>query len=1052
HTKLISKSGKEYQISDSGSPILDRRENISGVVLVFRDVTEEYEMQTAIAISEKHYRTVFENTGTATVIIEEDGTISLANRCFVELSGYTDEEIANKKTWMEFVVPEDLDHMVQQHRLRRENREEALRTYEFRFLNKQGEIKHIQLHIDVIPGTDKSVASLQDVTNLKETQLALKTNAERWDFALQGAGDGVWDWDLKNNSIFFSDQWKKQLGYESDEIKHDLSEWENRVHPDDLDEANAALQECLDLKKTEYVNEHRLKTKQGEYLWILDRGKVVAFDENGKPSRFIGTHTDITERKQNEIQLKTTFFGIENASIGIYQVLENGNIIYANQEACDSLGYSKNELIGMSLFKIDTSFNAERFKTHRKEIYKTKGQTFITSHARKDGSSFPVEITVNYTEINGERMAFSFVKDITERVQSEKALRENEEKYRLLIENQTDLIVKVDAKGKFLFVSPSYCKMFNKTKKELLGKTFMPHVHEEDGELTKNAMKQLFVEPYHIKVEQRAHTVNGWRWISWSDTAVLDEKGEIKEILGIGRDITDKKQAELRLSEQERRLSSLVGNLPGYVYRCDYDEHWTMRFLSKQCDAITGYPPETFLNNQIMTYNDIILPEFQQKVADDWEYAVKNKIVYEGEYQIRTKYNQIKWVWERGVGVYDKKNKLLFLEGYVEDITATKLLIDDLITSKNRAEESDRLKTAFLANMSHEIRTPMNGILGFTNLLLEPQLTGDQVREYVDVIQKSGNRMLNTVNDIITISRIETGQVETSNSAFNLKEEINDIRKMLLPEANENGIQLNVHFDEISDEEIITTDRTKLDSVMTNLIKNAIKFTDEGSVDITCRKKEQAFEFEVKDTGCGIPQDRITVIFERFVQADIDDKRALQGSGLGLAISKSYVEMMGGEFFVDSVVNQGSRFYFTIPEHDTNKADNPQVAKNPMFMKNKLKILVVEDDTASVKYLSVILKDIAQCIQVVTNGQEAVDAVENHSDIDLVLMDIKLPIMNGYEATRKIREINKDIVIIAQTAYAISGDREKAIAAGCDDYVSKPIVRKTLMDKLVKYL
>jgi len=1051
HTKLISKNGEEYQISDSGSPIIDDNNNVLGVVLVFRDVTEEYELQEAIVESEKRYRTVFENTGTATVILEKDGTISLANNKFAELSGDSVENIVNKKKWMEYVLPEDLDRMIQQHNLRREKRDEALRTYEFRFINKQGDIKHIQLHIDLIPDTDKSVASLQDVTALKETQNALKVNAERWNFALQGAGDGVWDWDLKNNTIFFSDQWKRQLGYEPNEIENKLSEWESRVHPDDIEEANAALKECLDLKKIEYVNEHRLKSKQGNYKWILDRGKVVAFDKNGKPSRFIGTHTDITQRKQNEIELKTTFFGIENASIGIYQVLDDGMIKYANQAACNKLGYSKNELIGMSLFNIDKSFTPTQFKKHRQAIYKADGKTFITAHTRKDGSSFPVEITVSYTEINGEKMAFSFVKDIIERIQSEKALRDNEEKYRLLVENQSDLIVKVDTEGKFLFVSPSYCKMFGKTEKELLGNAFMPLVHEDDRQSTEDAMKQLYQEPYHVKIEQRAFTVNGWRWISWSDTAVLDENGELKEIVGIGRDITEKKQAEILLGEQERRLSSLVDNLPGYVYRCDFDDNWTMRFISQQCESITGYAPDVFLNNQIKAYNDIILPEFQKKVAEDWKIAVNSQSVYEGEYQIRTKQKQIKWVWERGIGVYDANGKLTCLEGYVEDISATKVLIEDLTVSKDKAEESDRLKTAFLANMSHEIRTPMNGILGFTNLLLEPQLTGDQVREYVDIIQKSGTRMLNTVNDIITISRIETGQVEISKSNVNLAEEINDICKMLRPEAIEKGVQLNVHFDAFCTGKMVNIDRTKFDSVMTNLIKNAIKFTDQGQIDVSCSKAEENFHFEVKDTGCGIPENRLSVIFDRFIQGDIDDKRALQGSGLGLAISKSYVEMLGGELHVDSVLDKGSRFHFTIPENNNKPSEIVKSSENSVQMKPNLKILIVEDDTASVKYLNVILKDIAQCIQVVTNGQEAIDLLKNQEDIDLILMDIKLPVMNGYDATREIRKINKDIVIIAQTAYAIAGDREKAIAAGCNDYIAKPIVKKNLLDLLIKY-
>ena len=369
----------------------------------------------------------------------------------------------------------------------------------------------------------------------------------------------------------------------------------------------------------------------------------------------------------------------------------------------------------------------------------------------------------------------------------------------------------------------------------------------------------------------------------------------------------------------------------------------------------------------------------------------------------------------------------------------------ELQISKEKAEESDRLKSAFLANMSHEIRTPMNGILGFTNLLQKPNLTGVKQREYIEIIKKSGDRMLNTVNNIIDISKIESGQMKVSFSSVNIGDNLNHLYSFFKPEVHKKGMQLISNNVFIEEEILIQTDEEKLNSILTNLVKNAIKYSIKGQIEFGYELKKDNektwLEFYVKDSGIGIPKERQHAIFERFIQADIEDKHARQGSGLGLTISKAYVEVLGGKIWVDSKVEKGSTFYFTIPYIETlkNEISQENIDAGDDSLTLNLKVLITEDDETSSELLSIISDRFAKEIIYSKTGKESIIACQNNPDFDLILMDIQLPGMNGYEVTRKIREFNKEVVIIAQTAYGFSGDREKALDAGCNDYISKPI-------------
>jgi len=382
-----------------------------------------------------------------------------------------------------------------------------------------------------------------------------------------------------------------------------------------------------------------------------------------------------------------------------------------------------------------------------------------------------------------------------------------------------------------------------------------------------------------------------------------------------------------------------------------------------------------------------------------------------------------------------------------------------LKSALKKAQESDRLKSAFLSNMSHEIRTPMNGILGFTNLLKEPQLSGEEMNKYIQIIERSGDRMLNTINDIVDISKIEAGQVDVVKSEVSVNKTLNEQYEFFNSEAKSKGLEL-IYTPTLSDKEtIIVTDKHKLEGILTNLIKNAIKFTEHGNIYLGCSLKKdnglEWLEFFVKDTGIGIPSDRIHAVFNRFEQADIEDTRVFEGSGLGLAISKSYVEMLEGKISVISEEGMGSTFTFSIPyiKQCSKKSDAEDdigiIQKAPL---NKLSVIVAEDDEISQLLLKTIVKDKFYKITYTKTGKETVDEFRKKPKTNLILMDLKMLDMNGYEATREIRKLSQDVIIIAQTAYGLSGDKEKAIEAGCSDYITKPINKELLFEMIMLHV
>ncbi|WP_321321422.1 response regulator [Labilibaculum sp.] len=646
---------------------------------------------------------------------------------------------------------------------------------------------------------------------------------------------------------------------------------------------------------------------------------------------------------------------------------------------------------------------------------------------------------------------------------------------------------------------------------------------------------------------------------------------------------------EIKMSELEesnRKMETLLDNLPGFVYRCANNKDWKMEYVSEGCKDITGYTAKDLMDEKKINFNQIILPKYQDFLWEKWQKTLERKEAFLEEYPIRNKNGEIHWIWERGRGVFEG-DRLISLEGFItditkrknaeksnkineekfqniferaplgialvnsndgmffrvnskyceitgyskkqlskinwksithpddieqdlhqmkslmagtitnytiekrliqpkgycrwikltvakvdfetegkpchlamiEDITQRKNLTEALIAAKEDAEKSDRIKSTFLASMSHELRTPLNAVIGFSELINENS-NMKNILNFNKIINKSGNNLLALIEDLFDISLIETGDIRIENEPFSIQSMLDEVQFIIKNERlilGKEEIKLKMNTNQGNIYPILNSDQNRIKQVLLNLLKNALKFTNSGSVEFGCyayiQNQIPMLKFYVTDSGIGIPADKQELIFEVFRQVDESQTRTYGGTGLGLTICKRLINLLGGEIWVESEIGKGASFFFTIPVY---LEDAKQIHTNGTFQqKLNLKgktILIAEDDDSSYSYLAEILgKENAKCIRA-KNGREAVDYCKKIEKIDLLLMDINMPVMNGYEATKLIKNIKPELPIIAQTAYAMSGDREKILSTGCDLYLSKPVGKNTLLDAINKCL
>jgi len=817
----------------------------------------------------------------------------------------------------------------------------------------------------------------------------------------------------------------------------------------------------------------------------------------------VGILTDLkklreTEKALLESQEKFQLF-FQQSKDGICLMNEEQRILEWNQAFENISGLSRADVLGEELSKIlHTLTRKEHHKAISKALAINKKQnkkthpsthTFeLTLTPEKKQSVFAL-LTVFPLQYQNKTMIGMVLNDITERKRIEVKLRHSEALFRDIIENTEDMISMTDLTGQFIYLSPSHERILGYTLKELHQLNVTELLHPADI----NNYKEHFNNEIEKPAEQlqeiyRFRQKDGkYLWIESKGKILTNEAGEPERIIFSRRDISEsvKSRDNLRFlfraainllkAEQPDAIYKFIGEQvyqynPGYYVVVTQFNQQTQSLFTKYLFGFSGFmqsllqllgtPPEKFqLNKDDIDRLQLFKRKFSTLKTE--EIASSFSSIAPGLLTRISKLMGFKRVYYIGLSFHDQifgtlalipkddtqltQEKSLETFVYNASLALYRLSIEkELQAAKLQAEESDKLKSAFLANMSHEIRTPMNGILGFTQLLLRSKYDQQKQHNYLQLIYNNSKHLLHLINDIIDISKIEAGKLDIQHYSVNLPKLIDDVYHFFasdLAHKDQQAIDFQKSIDIEHPYGKIITDGNRLTQILTNLLGNAFKFTTSGFIYLACKRKKDRLYFAVQDTGSGISPESQKAIFDRFKQADDSPTRPHGGTGLGLAISKQLVELMGGTLNLESTPGKGSTFSFSIPFVPVAPKLKPQknkLTKEQKKYKDKI-VLIVEDDQSSYEVIANVLQQKKLNSQWVKDGKTAIKLLSQKPEIDLLLLDIQLPGASGYQVADAARKYCPNIPIIAQTANAMTSDREKIMEAGCNHYLTKPL-------------
>lgn len=1054
-----------------------------------KDLLEELVLERTrdLKISEEKYHSIFDGVKDGIIYVSKGINVLAVNQAFTEITGISSETVIGKSgvnLAKKFVNIKQLPQVLSI--LNDLLLGKSARDF---VMNYQGKI--LELSSQKLDN-GRYVTIIRDVTVRKKAEkeiLKLST-------AVEQSPSVIIITDLEGKIEYVNPKFSELTGYTSKTVIG-----KNPRILKSGEQSTATYKKMWDAISSgkEWRGEIHNKKKNGDLFW---ESAIMApiFDKQGKITNYIKVAEDITEKKLAEDAIRKSEALYRNLvhviPDGVYKSTNEGKFVNVNPAMVKMLGYaSKEELLAVDI-KTQLYFEiADRESVVLKENLK---ETRIFRLKKKDGSEIWVEdhgwltIDKNTNAIFHEGV----MRDITERKRAEKiqnvlynisnaVITTNDIKDLIHIV-QKELGTIIDTKNFYIALYDSETDTislpFMADEKDSFttfpaGKTLSYYVIKTQKPLlaTKKRLKELEdsedIESFGtdseiwlgvpLKIEGKVTGVFAVQ--SYTDENAYDETDmEVLEFIADQISISiERKTAEDLLKKSEERFDLAVNASRDGLY--DWNLITDEVYYSENWKAMLGYTDEE-LPNDISVWKSLSHKGEKEASLLKLKEAIDQKIEnYDVEFRMKHKLGHWVNILSRAQLIYNNKGEAIRAVGTHVDLTEQKEAERNLKEALSKAEESDRLKSAFLANMSHEIRTPMNGILGFSQLLKEPNLEGDEQLKFINIIENSGKRMLNIINDLIDISKIEAGQAEIKISEVELNKQTEYLYTFFKPEAEKAGLQLSFKNTLSNPLATIKSDREKIYAILTNLIKNAIKYTKKGSIEFGYNLRsatgstssQDQLEFYVKDTGIGIAQDKQEAIFDRFVQADTSLASDYEGAGLGLAITKGYVEILGGNLWVESIEGEGSQFYFTIPYHIKSDQENIETSNSKPTIathQRKLNILIAEDDENSKFFLTALTKSICKEVTYAKTGLEAIDICKKKKNIDLILMDIKMPEMDGYEASRKIREFNENVIIIAQTAYALEGDREKAIEAGCNDYISKPISKDKLFEIVWKHL
>lgn len=900
-------------------------------------------------------------------------------------------------------------------------------------------------------GDDKAISIIRDVTEQKIAELRNDLLIS----IIDNSKDFIGVANIMQQAMYVNPAGQTMLGL--DEEKVNETKIEDYFLPEDLDFLKTTIIPCVE-KNGRWSGEFRLRHfKTGKPIHVLyDLFKTVD-PFSGELINYSTVSRDISRLKEAEQTLRES----ETRFRTFAELAPVGIIISDKKEKALYISHKFTQIFGYTIEDIPTVEEwwkvAYPDENLRKQINNDWAKTM--TNARKTGIEpkpleYPVCCKNGQIKLTEFRLTstndlnFIVATDITERKNAEQALIISEENYRLLFNNMTqgfvlfDIIPNKDGNPgdyKYISANPAFEKLTGKKNSDIMGKTILEIVPDiERYWIDTYGKVATSGEPFYYENYARDLKKHFSAW-------VFSPKPH--QIAAVFSDITERKIAE----EKVQKLSKGIEQSPAMVIITDLQG--MIEYVNPKFSEITGYSLEEAIGK---TPSILKSGQHEQTFYKNlWDTIIRGSD-WKGEILNKKKNGEFYW---ESVIISNIRNELGQITNYIsvkEDITHRKNLEKELLAAKEKAEESDRLKTAFLQNMSHEIRTPLNAISGFSGMLNKPDLSEEKRKSFTSIIRNSSTQLISIVSDILTISSLETKQERLSIEKVCINNIILDLLAIFKMQAFNQNLSLFAKQDLNDLQSEVYTDKTKITQILTNLISNALKFTHEGTVEfgyVYCSEvpdgkslQQALIKFYVKDTGIGIKPEFHEKIFERFHQADLSISQKYGGTGLGLSISKGFTELLGGKIWLESEPGKGTTFFFTIPYNPAN--EHTQMIPGKEQNNKVFTMLVAEDEEYNFLFIEELLNGMDLKLIHAKDGKETIDICRNNSDIHLVLMDIKMPLMDGHTAAQFIKKFRSDLPIVAQSAYALEHEIEKYRGI-FDDYITKPIDAEILI-KIVK--
>lgn len=749
---------------------------------------------------------------------------------------------------------------------------------------------------------------------------------------------------------------------------------------------------------------------------------------------------------------------------GLFYLLdENGRFVRWNTDLTKMTGYSAEETAGRDALTLIADEDRDRVAQKIVETFRDGSADIEANILLKNGTKVPFCLTGARKVIGEKAYLIGLGIDISNRKRLEESLRASERLHRLFAENVSDLIWVIDFSGRFTFLSPSVEQLLGYTAEEglqfCIADVLTPASMAIAGQLLEEATKAIRAGqnagPEKLELEH-VRKDGSTVWAEMACSTMRDELGQVVAIQGVTRDVSERRRLEEALRKSERLYRLLAENVSDVIWAIDFSGRYL--YLSPSVQLLLGYTAEEGLK---LSIDDVLAPSSRtlaHKLMAESLPALKA-----GEH-VGPKSLEIEHVRKDGSTVWadvtvgtmlDESGQVIAIQGVTRDSTEHRRMEAELRSAKEAAEAATRAKSRFLAVMSHEIRTPMTAILGYSDLLVDPQLDPGTRQDYLATIRRSGEHLLLLIDDILDLSKIEAGKLALDMHECNLAEIVTDVANMMRPRAEQRGNTLLVEYaTEIP--EIIYSDPARLRQAVVNLSGNAVKFTENGTVRLRVsflphwRNGDPGVAIEVIDTGIGIREDAIATLFQPFTQADSRVSTKYGGTGLGLAISRQIAELLGGELLATSEFGHGSNFKLTVPTGDVRNVKMPQrpaetssqpsPKREPSAGKSLLgvRVLLAEDGFDNQRLIATVLRRAGADVRIAENGRIAM-AMAEAEPFDVLLMDMNMPEMDGDEATRLLRSRNYQRPILAITAATMTEDIARSLAAGCDDHLPKPI-------------